>query len=39
MDIKQNSTMIIALAIAVVVVMSVMVPIISDTVDNAGMGG
>lgn len=39
MDIKQNSTMIIALAIAVVVVMSVMVPIISDTMDNAGSGG
>ena len=38
MDIKQNSTMIIALAIAVVVVMSVMVPIISDTMDNAGSG-
>lgn len=38
MDIKQNSTMIIALAIAVVVVMSVMVPVISDTMDNAGSG-
>lgn len=35
MDIKQNSTMIIALAIAIVVVMSVMVPVISDTMDNA----
>ena len=39
MDIKQNSTMIIALAIAVVVVMSVMVPVISDTIDSGSEGG
>lgn len=40
MDIKQNSTMIIALAIAVVVVMSVMVPVISDVMesDDSGSG-
>lgn len=40
MDIKQNSTMIIALAIAVVVVMSVMVPVISNVMesDDSGSG-
>ena len=39
MDIRSNSTMMIALAIAVVVVTGVMVPVISDTIDNAGSGG
>lgn len=38
MDIKSHSTMIIAMAIAVVIVTGVMVPIISDTLDKAGGG-
>lgn len=39
MDIKGHSTMIIAMAIAVVVVTGVMVPVISDALDSAGGGG
>lgn len=38
MDIKGHSTMIIAMAIAVVVMTGVMVPVISDALDNAGGG-
>ena len=39
MDIKGHSTMIIAMAIAVVVMTGVMVPVISDALDSAGGGG
>lgn len=39
MDIKGHSTMIIAMAIAVVITTGVMVPIITDSLDNAGSGG
>ena len=39
MDIKSHSTMIIALAIAVVIVSGVMVPVISDAIANGNGGG
>lgn len=39
MDLKHNTTVVIALAIAVTVVMGVMTPVIADALNNGGSGG